>query len=131
MNSPQKGLELPRYETIAWDIARRIVQEEYREGVKLLGRSLLAAQYKVSPETIRKATALLQLHDVVQVIPGTGIVVKSRTAAEQFLTIAGNRQEFYELRDRINFLLEERRKIEKELEKCWQKLLRYLDPYHS
>ena len=55
------------YYSIAVDLARRIVKREFTEGMKVSGRSLLASQYQVSPETIRKAIALLKDAGVVDV----------------------------------------------------------------
>lgn len=57
--------ELPRsrsakYIKIAVDIATCIARGEYREGQKILGRSSLAGRYNVSPETIRRALAVLE-----------------------------------------------------------------------
>ncbi|MBE3580828.1 MAG: GntR family transcriptional regulator [Thermoanaerobacteraceae bacterium] len=65
-------------------------QGTYREGQKISGRSVLAGQYGVSPETVRKAQALLQARNVVEVVPGSGVIVLSRQAPKEF---AGDFQE--------------------------------------
>ena len=53
-------MSLPVYQTIALDLARRIINQEFSVGEKISGRTLLAGQYSVSPETIRKAIFLLK-----------------------------------------------------------------------
>ena len=57
---PKDFTEIPRYEQIAVDIASKVANGEYKIGAKLYGRSTLGGQYNVSPETIRRAMALLQ-----------------------------------------------------------------------
>lgn len=49
----------PRYVKIAMAVAERIYRGEFAIGEKVRGRSTLAGQYGVSPETIRRATSLL------------------------------------------------------------------------
>ncbi len=56
----------PVYHQIAVDIAAKIVNGRYKEGERLHGRSTLASQYNVSPETIRKAVFLLQDMGIVK-----------------------------------------------------------------
>ena len=48
-----------QYLQIALDLATRIAQGELTEGSRIYGRSVLASEYGVSPETIRKALRLL------------------------------------------------------------------------
>ena len=52
--------ELPQYMRIAGSVAGRIAEGQFAEGEKLSGRSKLASEYQVSPETIRKAVQLLR-----------------------------------------------------------------------
>ena len=106
-----------RYEQIAIDIARRISRGEFRENQKLSGRSLLAGTYNVSPETIRRSIALLQNIGVVEAITGSGIVVKSIELAREYLKEYNERQEIMDHKNRINNLLNQRRALDKELEK--------------
>ena len=51
-------ITIPRYLTIAVDIATRIASGSILEGEKP-GRSILSTEYNVSPETIRRSAALL------------------------------------------------------------------------
>ena len=50
----------PVYKNIALDIANKIINGEFKVGEKISGRSTLAGVYNVSPETIRRAIALLE-----------------------------------------------------------------------
>lgn len=73
------------YYSIAVDLARRITRGEFLEGSRISGRTLLASQYKVSPETIRKAVSLLKEAEAVQVSRGKEVEVLSRENAKAFL----------------------------------------------
>lgn len=106
-----------RYEQIAIDLARRIVRGEFREEQKLSGRSLLAGTYNVSPETIRRSIALLQNIGVVEAITGSGIIIRSTELAKEYLREYNERQELMNHKNRIINLLNQRRDLDKELEK--------------
>lgn len=81
-NKPKS--RLPRYQQVAVDVAKRIAQNEYRVGDKLHARSNLAAYYKVSPETARKAVSILVDLDIVTVKHGSGFTVASIELAQEF-----------------------------------------------
>lgn len=70
-----------QYLQIALDLATRIAQGELTEGSRIYGRSVLASEYGVSPETIRKALRLLADMKVVDVKPQSGAVVLLRPTA--------------------------------------------------
>lgn len=114
-----------RYEQIAIDIAQKIVRGEFRVGQKLSGRSLLAGTYNVSPETIRRSIALLQNIGVVEAITGSGIIIKSASLAQEYLTEYNERQIVINARNRISDLLNQRRELDTELETELSKLLEY------
>ena len=48
-----------QYLQIAVDVASRVAGGDLREGDRLYGRSVMASEYGVSPETIRRALRLL------------------------------------------------------------------------
>ena len=73
------------YRQIAIDIAKDIANGTYIEGQKLFGRSVLSSQYKVSPETIRKAMHLLKDVGILEIEKGSGIQVKSILKAQEFV----------------------------------------------
>jgi K+/H+ antiporter YhaU regulatory subunit KhtT len=105
----------PIYAKIALDLAGKIAGGELTEGQRLSGRSLLAAQYRVSPETIRRAVQLLEDTNIVAVFAGSGVVIASRAEAikdtERHRVIAG----VHSIRDEIKRLLKEKAAIEEKL----------------
>lgn len=107
-----------RYEQIAIDIARRIVRGEFRVDQKLSGRSLLAGTYNVSPETIRRSIALLQNIGVVEAVTGSGIIIKSTELAREYLREYNERQEIMDHKNKIVSLLNQRRTLDKELDRA-------------
>ena len=62
----------PIYQKIAIDIASKIAAGKYKAGEKIYGRSMLAAHYAVSPETIRRAMFMLQDVGIVAIESGIG-----------------------------------------------------------
>lgn len=87
----------PQYVRIALDVAAKIESGDLAEHQKISGRSLLASEYGVSPETIRKASRILANAQVVEVIDKSGVRVLSRSNAKLFLTRFRNRQDELEL----------------------------------
>lgn len=125
MVNRRKTTLLPRYEEIAMDIATRIVSREYRRGDKLFGRSSLAGRYKVSPETIRRAVALLHSRGVVASMPGSGVVVISEEEARRYLDEAQVRTALQALEEEIESLLEKRRDLDEKLESAIGRVIHY------
>lgn len=74
-----------RYQVIAYQLAKKISQGELLEGAKLSGRSILASEYEVSSETVRKAVSILQRYGVVAVQDRSGIHILSKEAANHFI----------------------------------------------
>lgn len=75
----------PKYQLIAEDIATKIVERKYVVGEKIYARSSLASHYGVSPETTRRAIAVLQDLDIVESTKGSGVVIVSYENAAQFV----------------------------------------------
>jgi len=75
----------PQYLRIAQDLARRIAKGELEEGSRIYGRSLMASEYSVSPETIRRALRLLADMKVLEVKPQSGVVVLSADSARRYM----------------------------------------------
>lgn len=82
----KKNISMPKYQQIAMDIATKIAREEYIEGEKIYGRSSIASQYSVSPETARKAFCILTDYDIVTPERGSGMIIKSHKNALEFLS---------------------------------------------
>ena len=92
---------LAQYERIAIDIASRIAEGKINEGQKLSGRTQLSSEYRVSPETIRKAVALLSDMRVVMVKEKSGVTVVSADSARRYLELSRGRGSRRELYDRL------------------------------
>lgn len=116
-------LKPSRYEQIAFDIAKKIADNQYQEGEKIYGRSTLAGQYNVSPETIRRAVAILQNMNIVKAVQGKGIIVISREAAEAFIKAFELRYAVQKLRNDLIVLLEQRKKIENQIAEVLSQLV--------
>lgn len=108
-----KGDSIAKYEKIALDIAYSIYNDEYKTGEMIKGRSTLAGKYSVSPETIRRALALLEELQVVSVIEKKGILIKSKEAANTFIKECQSKDRILSLREDIMKLMEEKKNIEK------------------
>ncbi|HAA89006.1 MAG: Transcriptional regulator GntR family [Thermoanaerobacterales bacterium 50_218] len=114
-----------RYINIAVDIATRIARGEYQEGQRIFGRSSLAGRYNVSPETIRRALALLEERGIVKLHPGVGVTVNSRVAAENYVAEFGQRQVLSDIQKQLHSYLEERNKLDQEIARLTSELLNY------
>lgn len=101
-----------RYEKIALDIAYSILNDEWKVGEIIKGRSTLSGKYSVSPETIRRALKLLEELTVVEVIEKKGILIKSKIAAEGFIKEHHSKDRILSLREDISKMIDEKRVIE-------------------
>lgn len=120
-------LEKARYQEIAIDIAHAIMMGEYHEGVKVHGRSTLAGLYNVSPETIRRAIAVLQNVGVVVVNQGVGITVTSKAMAEKFVKSFDQKGEIQIFVEDLKKLMDQRRENDLKIESHLNKFLGYTD----
>lgn len=105
----------PIYQQIAIDIANRIYNGEFTVGSRIYGRSTLASQYNVSPETIRRSIALLQDMDIVEANQGSGILVKSRDEACRFIEKFRYIDNIYSLKKGISDILDEKKRLDEGL----------------
>lgn len=104
-------VDTPVYAQIALDIALCIAKGELREETKVAGRSLLASQYNVSPETIRRSLQLLEDMDIVEVVPGIGVTIKSRLNAARYVDRYNVGKNLRELKADIYEMIEERERM--------------------
>lgn len=121
----------PIYQQIAIDIASRIAQGEFEVGEKIHGRSTLAGQYNVSPETIRRSVILLEDVNIVQVAQGSGIIVTSRDQAFKFIEKFKSRDSMTSIKKDIESLLDEKRKLEQDLVAYIDKLMDYSERFKN
>ncbi|MGE4214272.1 MAG: TrkA C-terminal domain-containing protein [Anaerotignaceae bacterium] len=115
----------PRYIKIALDIAKRIDSHEFTEGAKLRGRSTLACEYNVSPETIRRSASLLEDMDVIKVNEKSGILIKSSEKARVFIEKFSEKNDLNEARLTLKKLRAEKVNIEKRIDESIDILLEY------
>ncbi|GIP56392.1 TrkA C-terminal domain-containing protein [Paenibacillus sp. FSL W8-0186] len=128
--------EIAVYKSIALDIAQRIVSGELAVHSKISGRSLLAAQYHVSPETIRKAIGLLKDEGIVSVSQGKEIVVISDQKAGEYLASSNYLKSAYSLKRDLEQLMAEKKEVDRRFEVLLNKItkasdrLQNLTPYN-
>ncbi len=101
-----------KYEKIAVDIAYSILNDEWKIGEIVKGRSTLSGKYSVSPETIRRALKLLEELQVVEIVERRGVIIKSKTAANTFIKEYQSKDTILTLREDIANLSQKRRIIE-------------------
>jgi len=115
------------YRSIALDLAQRIINGEFSEGAKMSGRTILASHYNVSPETVRKSTALLKVKNVVSVSQGKEVTVISRENAYGFIEQYKSSESVYSLKQDIEILLRQKRTIDAKLEDLLIDIINYSD----
>ena len=96
-----------QYLQIALDLARRIAKGELPEGSRIYGRSVMASEYSVSPETIRRALRLLADMKVVEVKPQSGAVVLSADSARRYIENFEENADIRALRQQLKDLMAE------------------------
>ena len=126
-----KGQKKAAYVSIALDIANKILNGEFKEEQKISGRSTLASMYNVSPETIRRAVVLLEEMKVVSSSRGSGIDILSKSAAEKFIEKNKSSQYISSIRDDIDELLEQKKKIDEQIQQSFETIFDYLDRFKS
>lgn len=106
---------IPRYLKIAVDISTRIISGEIHEGEKLKGRSILATEYNVSPETIRRAMSILADKKVVKSLLGSGIIVLSKERANQFIKSFKDDESITDIRRKLDEMFQKRESMDQEM----------------
>lgn len=119
----------PVYQQIAIDIANRIANGEFEVGSKIFGRSTLAGQYNVSPETIRRSMILLEDMNIVEVNQGSGILVKSKEHAYKFVKKFRDIDSMNSLKVEIGNIINEKAKMEEQIQQYINKLIDYSERF--
>ena len=96
-----------QYLQIALDIARRIAKGELPEGQRVYGRSVMASEYNVSPETIRRALRLLSDMKVEEAKPQSGEGVLAADSARRYIENFEESADVRALRQQLKDLLAE------------------------
>ena len=111
-----KGTVIPsQYLQIALDLAQRIAKGELPEGSRIYGRSVMASEYGVSPETIRKALRLLADMKVVEVKPQSGAVVLSADSARRYIENFDEGADVQSLRRQLKDLMAESAEVNRRM----------------
>lgn len=121
----------PIYQQIAIDVASRIASGEFAVGERIHGRSTLAGQYNVSPETIRRAIIILEDVGIVEVAQGSGITVKSRDGAFKFIEKFKSKDSMTSIKKNIENILNEKRKLEDSLTSYVDMLIDYSERFKN
>ena len=103
----KQSVVLSQYLQIALDLATRISKGELPEGSRIYGRSVMASEYNVSPETIRRALRLLADMKVVEVKPQSGAVVLSADSARRYIVNFEESADVRALRQQLKELMAE------------------------
>jgi K+/H+ antiporter YhaU regulatory subunit KhtT len=128
---PEETVVKPVYQQIAIDLANRIAHGEFVVGTKIHGRSTLAGQYNVSPETVRRAVILLEDMSIVEVSQGSGILVKSREEAFKFIEKFKDMDSMATLKKGITKVLKEKSKLEEHLNSYIDKIIDYSERFKN
>ena len=118
----------PQYLRIALDIATRIIAGDMREGQKFSGRSLLASEYGVSPETIRRALKLLADMKVVDIKDKHGVYILSADNARRYVKNFEGWNEQQELKQRLKKLLFTQNELNGQIMDVFSEILKVLEP---
>ncbi len=121
----------PVYLQVAVDVASRISREELVVGKKLRGRTTLASEYNVSPETIRKAMRLLSDVDIVEVKHGNGVYVSSVERAEEFIDRYRIKASVNELKEELIDLMKHRDSIEAKMNETMNSIIDYTSRFKN
>lgn len=133
----KEKVESPIYSQIALDIAFRISKGEIKEGANLSGRSVLASEYKVSPETVRRSLRILEDMQIVKVHANVGAEVVSRAAAALFIEHYNVGNDMRSHRNEISSLIKSREELDVKLLSLIGKVydlserLRNISPVHA
>ena len=103
----KQSVVLSQYLQIALDLATRIAKGELPEGSRIYGRSVMASEYNVSPETIRRALRLLADMKVVEIKPQSGAMVLSADSARRYIANFEESTDIRALRRQLKDMMEE------------------------
>lgn len=127
----------PVYSQIALDIALRIARGDLQENTKVYGRSVMASEYGVSPETIRRSMKLLEDMEVVEVRQNSGAVVRSAEKARAYVEKFGQQNDIRARQKALGELLERQQEISREINEVAGSIVRInekfmqTNPFHN
>ena len=119
-----KNVVAPVYSQIALDIAMRISRGEIQESTKLYGRSVLASQYGVSTETIRRAIKILEDVQIVKTHESKGSEVISKEKAKEYVNKFSELNDIRVKQRKLKELLDELGKLSQEINEIASSIVR-------
>ena len=125
----KQSVVLSQYLQIALDLATRIAKGELPEGSRIYGRSVMASEYNVSPETIRRALRLLADMKVVEVKPQSGAVVLSADSARRYIVNFEESADVRALRQQLKELMAEYADLSRRLSDTVTALMKSRDTF--
>lgn len=126
-----KNIGPPVYSQIALDIAVRIARGDLKENTKISGRSKMASEYNVSPETIRRSFQLLQDMKIIEVLQSSGAIIKSRDNALKYIEKNNIGDDFRNLKRELNTLLKERSNMDKRINDIISQIIDYSERFRN
>ncbi len=118
-----------QYLQIALDLARRIAKGDLPAGSRIYGRSVMASEYNVSPETIRRALRLLADMKVVEVKPQSGAMVLSADSARRYIENFEENADIRALRARLREQMAEYEDLHRRMEETVKALVKSRDTF--
>ena len=118
-----------QYLQIALDLALRIASGELAEGSRIYGRSIMASEYNVSPETIRRALWLLADMKVVEIHQRSGVTVLSADSARRYIAKFEDSVDVHALQQQLKGLFDEYASLHSRTAKVLSALLASQDTY--
>lgn len=120
-----------QYLQIALDLATRVANGHLPEGSRIYGRSLMASEYNVSPETIRRALRLLADMKVVEVKPQSGTMVLSADSARRYIANFAESADTKQLHGQIRDILLQYTDLNRQLSDTVSTLVKSRDTFTS
>jgi K+/H+ antiporter YhaU regulatory subunit KhtT len=117
----------PQYLRIAISLAERIAGGEMPVGKRISGRSLLASEYAVSPETIRRALKLLSDMKIVAIKDKSGVFILSADNAKRYLKNFEGWSEQREMRKKLKELLAQSEQLNRQISDAYTGIAKSLD----
>ncbi len=114
----------PVYSQIALDIASRIARGELKENTKIYGRSVMASEYGVSPETIRRSMKLLEDMDIIEIKQNSGALILSAENAIKYVEKFSEHNNIRTHQRNLNELLAQQMSLSRQITEAAEAIVR-------
>jgi len=113
---------VPVFEQIAYELACKMKNDELKYQQKIRGRSIIASEFSVSGETVRKALSLLEKNGVVSIKEQSGAYVKSKAEAVKYIVMHHQNFETEKRFEEIDQLLKDSIELHKNLQSQFKQI---------